>query len=266
MRIAHEAPLCIIKSIQQVTDYDYALVHLFDESEEYFKFFKDAVANDRHVILDNSIFELGVAFNMHKFAGYVDLLRPAAYIVPDALEDKNKTIENFDAWIKDYSHLPGKKIGVVQGKNYDEIVECYRYMDEHADIIAISFDYSYYEKTFPNEKTKYHSWMRGRQYLLGIMLANGEINTDKPHHLLGAGLPQEFARYKFWDWIDTVDTSNPVVHGIRGIRYQRQPEYDIYGLQDKESTKLFKLLDDNVDNIDDVLYNIEMFKYNVSVR
>ena len=252
MRIAHEAPLCIIKSIQQVTDYDYALVHLFDESEEYFKFFKDAVANDRHVILDNSIFELGVAFNMHKFAGYVNLLRPAAYIVPDALEDKNKTIENFDAWIKDYSHLPGKKIGVVQGKNYDEIVECYRYMDEHADIIAISFDYSYYEKTFPNEKTKYHSWMRGRQYLLGIMLANGEINTDKPH--------------KFWDWIDTVDTSNPVVHGIKGIRYQRQPEYDIYGLQDKESTKLFKLLDDNVDNIDDILYNIEMFKYNVSVR
>lgn len=266
MRIAHEAPLCIIKAVQQVTDYDYALVHLFDESEEYFNFFKEAISNERYVILDNSIFELGVAFDMGKFAEYVDLLRPAAYIVPDALEDKDKTIENFEAWIKDYSHLPGKKIGVVQGKNYNEIVQCYRYMNQHADIIAISFDYSYYQEMFPDAKTKYHSWMYGRQSLLEGLLSTGEINTSKPHHLLGAGLPQEFAKYKFYDWIDTVDTSNPVVHGIKGIRYERGPEYDIHGLENKESTKLFKLLDDDVDNIDDILYNIRMFKYNVSVR
>ena len=139
-------------------------------------------------------------------------------------------------------------------------------MNEHADVIAISFDYSYYQELFPDAKTKYHSWMYGRQSLLEVLLATGEINTSKPHHLLGAGLPQEFAKYKFYDWIDTVDTSNPVVHGIKGIRYERGPEYDIHGLEDKESTKLFKLLDDDVDNIDDVLYNIRMFRYNVSVR
>ena len=36
MKIAHEAPLSIFDKVQAVTDYDYALVHLFEESEEYY--------------------------------------------------------------------------------------------------------------------------------------------------------------------------------------------------------------------------------------
>jgi len=30
MRVAHEAPLCIFDVVQEQTDYDYALVHLFE--------------------------------------------------------------------------------------------------------------------------------------------------------------------------------------------------------------------------------------------
>lgn len=264
MRIAHEAPLSIIRDVQKVTDYDYALVHLFDESEEYFNFFKEAVSSGRYVILDNSIFELGTAFNMSKFADYVDKLWPSAYIVPDALEDKDKTIANFELWMKNYDYLPGKKIGVVQGKTYEEVVECYNYMKEHADVIAISFDYSFYEKQFPNEKTKYHSWMLGRQDMLWNMLQGGIIDKTKLHHLLGAGLPQEFAMYRHWDWIDTIDTSNPVVHGMKGIRYLPL-DFGLYGLENKESTKLFTLLDEQVYNMNDILYNIRMFKMNLMV-
>ena len=264
MKVAHEAPLCIIKKVQKVTDYDYALVHLFDESEQYYNFFQEALSNGRYVILDNSIFELGTAFDMNKFAEYVSKLKPSAYIVPDALENKDKTIANFEQWKQIYSDLPGKTIGVVQGKTYEEVVECYNYMKENADVIAISFDYSFYEQRFPNEKTKYHSWMKGRQAMLRDMVESGIIDETKPHHLLGAGLPQEFAMYKHWDWIDTIDTSNPVVHGMKGIRYNRL-SYGLHGLEDKESTKLFTLLDEQVDNIDDILYNITMFKLNLMV-
>ena len=264
MKIAHEAPLSIIRDVQKVTDYDYALVHLFDESEEYYNFFEEALAKGRYIILDNSIFELSEAFDMDKFAKYVTSLRPSAYIVPDALEDMSATIDNIKKWNQKYADLPGLKIGVVQGKTLEEICRCYNYMSKHADIIAISFDYSFYEEKFPDEETKYHSWMKGRQWLLQHMLEEGMINTKKPHHLLGAGLPQEFARYKFWDWIDTIDTSNPVVHGMKGIRYERL-NYGLHGLQNKESTKLFTLLDEQVDNMDDILYNIRMFKMNLMV-
>ena len=33
MKIAHEAPLSIFDRVQVLTDYDYALVHLFEEKE-----------------------------------------------------------------------------------------------------------------------------------------------------------------------------------------------------------------------------------------
>jgi len=263
MRIAHEAPLSIFKRVQTLTDYDYALVHLFDESPEYYQLFKDAVKKGRYVILDNSIFELGKAFDTDKFAEYVRELKPSAYIIPDSLEDMAGTIANFLDWEEFYGTMPGKKIGVVQGKNFDEIVKCYNFMSEHADIIAISFDYSFFQEQYPNQPTKYHSWMLGRIKLLSDLKAQLVINENKPHHLLGCGLPQEFAAYKSYKWIDTIDTSNPVVHGMAGIKYKKDNETDIFGLDLKLSTKLFTMLNDEVANLDDVVYNINSFRANL---
>ena len=39
IKIAHESPKSIFTDVQQVTDYDYALVHLFEEDEEYLEQF-----------------------------------------------------------------------------------------------------------------------------------------------------------------------------------------------------------------------------------
>ena len=71
-------------------------------------------------------------------------------------------------WNEKYSDLPGKKIGVVQGKTYESIASCYDYMDKVAkvDMIAISFDYSYYTVSAPHPN-KYVSWMLGRVKLIG---------------------------------------------------------------------------------------------------
>jgi len=87
IRIAHESPKSVFEDIQRLTDYDYALVHLFEEDEEYLNQFKKAVTKGREVILDNSIFELEEAFDAVKFAKWVEVLKPTWYIVPDALED-----------------------------------------------------------------------------------------------------------------------------------------------------------------------------------
>jgi hypothetical protein len=63
------------------------------------------------------------------------------------------------------------------------------------------------------------------------------INKDKPHHLLGCSLPIEFLFYrKGFDWIDTIDTSNPIVHGLLNINYEPG------GLVTKQSIKLVDLL------------------------
>lgn len=258
IKIAHESPKSIFNRVQSVTNYDYALVHLFEEDNDYLEKFENAVARGREVILDNSIFELEEAFDAEKFAGWVKKLKPTWYIVPDALEDTKKTMSQMAEWNLKYSDLPGKKIGVVQGKTYKQIKACYEYMDKMADVdmIAISFDYSYYTETVPHSN-KYVSWMLGRVKLLGDLLRDGVINVNKPHHLLGVGLPQEGLFYRDYDWIYSMDTSNPVVHAIKGI------EYGDEGLWDKESQKLFEMINTPESEVDInlVLYNIHKFSW-----
>jgi hypothetical protein len=260
IKIAHESPKTIFNKVQRYTDYDYALVHLFEEDQEYLEKFKKAVAKGREVILDNSIFELEKAFDAERFAYWIEELRPTWYIIPDALEDSEKTIKQMEDWNRVYSNLPGKKIGVVQGKTWNQIVHCYMYMDRQADVdmIAISFDYSYYEEEVPHPN-KYVSWMLGRIKLLSELEKKGVINVNKPHHLLGCGLPQEFSFYKHsnYDWIYSLDTSNPVVHGLKGIVYKDE------GLWDKESQKLFTMINADVDKKQwqDIIVNIQKFRW-----
>ena len=87
------------------------------------------------------------------------------------------------------------------------------------------------------------------------MIAEGVINIDKPHHLLGCGLPQEFKAYKNYSWIDSIDTSNPVIHGIKGIWYDAQ------GLMNKESVKLYTLMNEDVSSAWGAIeYNIKTFR------
>ena len=257
MLISHEVPKSLFEQSLTFNDYDYALVHLFDKDPEYLQFYKNSVKNGRHVLLDNSIFELGEAYDNDSFAKWVEELKPTEYIVPDALEDIHKTIDQMEKWNRTYADLPGKRIGVVQGKTPEEISDCYMYMDQHADVdkIAISFDYKLYEEIVPHAN-KYMSWMLGRATMLANLLKAGVINTKKPHHLLGCGLPQEFALYRDYKWIESIDTSNPIVHGIKGIQYEHG------GLQTKESIKLVDLLDVELtsEQLYDVTHNINYFR------
>jgi hypothetical protein len=261
IKVAHESPKDIFNEVQSLTDYDYALVHLFEEDPIYLDQFKKAIAKGREVILDNSIFELEEAFDAVKFDKWVNEIKPTWYIVPDALEQSQKTIDQMEDWNnKGLGYEGSGKIGVVQGKSYDEIVDCYNYMNKEADVdmIAISFDYSYYTKSCPHAN-KYVSWMLGRVKLLGDLLRDGVINKDKPHHLLGCGLPQEFSFYKHsdYDWIYSLDTSNPVVHGIKGISYGSD------GLWSKERQKLHELINSeiSIDQLNTIKNNIQKFKW-----
>lgn len=259
MRIAHEAPLSIFNSIQRVTDYDYALVHLFETNPTYYRKFKDAVLSGREVILDNSIFELGTAFDSEKYYKWICMLQPTYFIIPDVLEDTDATIASMDKWFSKYVTPPQlRTIGVIQGKTYEDLVRCYKAIEPRVDKVAISFDYSYYIESTVNLNTinKYASYMFGRQKLIVEMLNSGVINTDKPHHLLGCALPQEFGAYKDFKWIDTVDTSNPVVHGLNGVAYKP------YGLNEKITTKLIDYMDEEVTDtqLAIIIDNIARFK------
>lgn len=259
MKISHESPLALLPMSRTYNDYDYALVHLFETEPTYLEFFKQSVANGRHVLLDNSIFELGVSFDPDRYAHWIEVLKPTEYIIPDVLEDTIGTMDNAADWMEKYSNLPGKKIGVVQGKSYHDLVQCYQYLDEviNVDKIAISFDYSYYLKVCPHPN-KWMGYTNGRIQTIMQLLENEIINKNKPHHLLGCALPVEFMFYRGQDfnWIETIDTSNPIVHGLLDV------DYEPGGLVSKQSIKLVDLLHSvpNRKQMSKIQRNIELFR------
>ena len=54
------------------------------------------------------------------------------FVIPDCLEDAYETIAKMEDWNnKGLGYLGSGKIGVVQGKTYDEIVDCYNFMNKY---------------------------------------------------------------------------------------------------------------------------------------
>lgn len=260
--VSHESPLQLLEESLNYNDYQYALVHLMNQDETYRDWFLNV--NKRfgsEVLLDNSIFELGESFDPKKYAHWVRELNPNYYIVPDVLEDATATMLKWQEWEKNFDTKGSKSlmIGVVQGKTYQELVDCYTFMSHVADYIAISFDYSYYQYTGLGN-TKLEKWCTGRQRFIQDLIDEGIWNWSKPHHLLGASLAREFRHYidKNIYNIRSCDTSNPVVAAIHGLRYNGDQ-----GLQEKPKTMLCDLINADVD--EDILeltkYNTKMFKH-----
>jgi hypothetical protein len=285
MLISHETPVSLLPYSWGYNDYCYCLVHLLPENVAYKEFYFKSVNYGRRVLLDNSIFELGTAFDPDQFAYWVKELKPFEYVIPDVLEDTAGTCMSMDNFLSKYSDLPGRKIGVVQGKTYQDIVDCYRYIAPKVDKIAISFDYSYYleewntsNKTdftqfdlvlpkglnnITHEIAKDNKWVKyaiGRVMLLDRLYNDDILDIEKPHHLLGASVPWEFSLYSLNDlseYIETIDTSNPIVAGILGKKYE--PEY---GLSEKWSVKLVDFIDAELSTqqIYDSFWNITQFR------
>jgi len=242
MKISHESPICLLDESRRFNDYDYALVHLFEEHPKYYEFFKKSVEMGREVLLDNSIFELGVSFDPERFAYWIKKLKPTSYIIPDVLEDVDGTMTQAYDWFQNpkYASLPGKRIGVLQGKTYEEIVECYKRMTSlGVDSIAISFDYSMYETLFPHP-IKLVSWCFGRVRLINELIDQRVIDYSIPVHLLGCSSIMEFSLYRDekYSFIKSLDTSNPITLSLDNSKYTVESI-----LVTKPKTKLFQLID-----------------------
>jgi hypothetical protein len=259
--VSHESPLQLLEESLKYNDYQYCLVHLMEEDEQYRDWF--LTVNKRlgaDVLLDNSIFELGKSFDPEKYAHWLREINPNYYIVPDVLEDATGTMEQWQNWDNVFQPPENKslKIGVVQGKTWQDLVDCYRFMSEEADYIAISFDYSYYKYTGCG-KDKLSLWCSGRQRFIQDLIDKGYWNWSKPHHLLGCSLAKEFGYYvdKGITNIRSCDTSNPIVAALKGLRYNGD-----LGLQEKPSTMLCDLINAEVDEdtLELVQYNTTMFK------
>jgi hypothetical protein len=276
MILSHETPISLLEESLSYNDYDYALVHLLPTHKRYKDFYFHCSQKGRHVLLDNSLFELGESYDPEEFAYWIKELQPTEYIIPDVFNDKDGTIASYENFISKYSNLPGKKIAVIHGKTYDEFKECYDFFEDKVDKIAFNFVDDYFKKSYDDEclvsrlkvptywnsipENEWKKYALGRAMLVSRMIEDSTMNVYKKHHLLGATLPREFSLYienGISEYITSIDTSNPIVAGLLNKRYEEN-----YGLQEKWSVKLVDFIETepNINQLKDIFYNVGMFK------
>ena len=282
IKIAHEMPTSFLMNgwDMKYCDYSYALVHLFEDHEDYYNYFVACLKEGREVILDNSIFELNKAFDADVFVEWIKKLVADAgtgeslvYVIPDVLDDAAKTISNMKNFKKDYPDLPGKSMAVAQGKTFADITKCFAALRGEVDRVGISFNCEAYDKeydkfgTIDRNEDKYSQllvWKKGRHMFMEHLYHLGLLEGTAVH-LLGAALPDEFGYYtkvrpEIGKSIVSIDTSNPVVHGLLGIRYD-----NTFGLKQKESIKLAEMIDMPIADVDlkaqkIMMYNLDAFR------
>ena len=258
MKISHEVPLCFLKESLKWNDYQYVLPHLIDQYPQY----KTHMLEYREkpgsfIICDNGLFE-GVVHTTEDLLEKINLIRPDVFVVPDAWNDSTITNRNAKHWMMNFkSVLPEETnlMAVCQGNSIGELIITYQTLiDLGYKHIAINHSSAAYTNEFP-EMERLKAQMYGRMAFLRKLVETGMLRKDIHHHLLGASLPQEFMAYTEWKWIKTVDTSNPILVGAEGIRYEDN------GINFKPEHKLEHYFEmDLSDRLDDIIFNVNKFK------
>ena len=256
IKVSHETPMCLLDDSLKFNDYDYCLPHLLDEEPKYLEYFLKAKKLGRYIIMDNSLHELGEAYNHERLIHWVNEIKPNEFIIPDVWESKDESIANAIIW--DIYDVPKEveKIAVVQAKSIHEASECTKiYKDMGFGKICYSYGASYYNDICPHPNEDLGKAL-GRLYVISALIKMGDIKQDDRIHLLGCAVPQEFGWYKNINCIESIDTSNPVMAALEDIQYQN------YGLHKKPKANMndyFYMLNDQVD-FDLLDYNLNMFR------
>lgn len=248
-KISHELPINMLGRSIDINDYEYCLPHLLDENSIYKDHFYKAKKEGRYIIMDNSLHELGEAYDTERLMHWISELEPNEFIVPDVWQNSTQTLVNAKKW-KDIKLPKGTtKVAVVQANSYGEAFECYHILKNHHGYEKIAFSYGadWYAEDFPHPNSLVGKMM-GRIMTISKMYKTGLIKDSDRVHLLGCALPQEFSYYPDFPFIESIDTSNPIIHGLKGKQYKS------FGLLEKEPTKIDQIGIVPLDQ--ETLYNI----------
>ena len=258
IKISHEVPFCLLEKGREFNDFDYLLPHLMDENEEYRNFFYKSKEMGRYIVMDNSLHELGTAYNTERLLYWVNEIKPNEFIIPDVWEDYSASVRNAKEWASVKLPEEVTKVAVVQAKSLHEATICTTaYKDLGYKKIAYSYGAEYYHTICPHPNKDLGKAI-GR-FMVISQLVRDRILSDKDRvHLLGTASPIEFGMYKNIKCIESIDTSNPVMAAIELVQYNdfglfSNPKTNMNSCQDMKikdkffnPTMFYNILDQNV--------------------
>ena len=256
VKISHEVPFCLLSKSLEFNDYDYCLPHLLDQNEEYRTFFNNVKSIGRYVVMDNSLHELGEAYNTERLMHWIKEIKPDEFIVPDVWENYNESVRNAKTWSQIELPEGVTKVAVVQAKTQHYAALCTQaYKDLGYKKIAYSYGASYYNDVCPHPNKDLGKAI-GRYMVINDLMKKGILSSTDRVHLLGTASPIEFGLYKNMECIESIDTSNPVMAGIEQKMY-----FDL-GLPYKPEANMnnFQDIEEKDTNLEFIEYNVKKFR------
>lgn len=257
MKISHELPINLLEYSFGWNDYEYCLPHLLDKYPDYRQYFLDSRERNRFIIMDNGLFE-GVTHTIADLLEKINLIQPDIFVVPDAWNDKTITAKNAKHWLQYELPENTNLMVVLQGETVGELKLLYQQcVDLGYTHFAFNHSSVVYKTLCPTENQLANQTV-GRVLLLEQFKDEQLIKPHHYIHLLGCSVPQEFTHYRD-NWpagmINSVDTSNPIICGALGIRYEE------IGLLEKPSNKIEEFMEaDLEERLEDIKFNVERFK------
>lgn len=256
IQVSHETPRCLLEDSKQFNDYQYCLVHLIEEDEEYREHFLQCRDEGIPIYLDNSLHEKGYAIGGDTLLKWINILKPECVFIPDVWEDRDASVVNARKWSKINLPKGVEKVAVVQAQTLHEAATCYQtYKDLGYQKIAFSYGASYYNDVCPHPNKDLGKAL-GRMYVIASLFKIKIISQNDRIHLLGCAVPQEFGWYKGYNCIESIDTSNPVMASLEGERY------NFWGLDKKPKANMndyYHMFGDQVD-WDLLVHNLTKFR------
>jgi len=289
MLFSFESPLDLLEESFKFNDYEFILYHLINKYPAYKEYVKKSNSMNRLMIMDNSAYELGDDYDLNEYAECIKEFKPDYYILPDKFNNAQTTMTRSCEFLNKFPNLPCKPMGTIHGSTVDEMLNCYSFMNTITDAIAISFKLDVFKELANTEheltdiRSKYDfdtkkskmiwpddmAYAIGRNRFIDLLSKHEEFDENKHYHLLGVNLPQEIVFYKNKPFIKSVDTSNPIVHGMLGIKYTKTGDLKkdidiIYQTIGKPTVKMNDLMERKLTalELDDVKFNISGFKDN----
>ena len=255
MKVSHEVPRCLLTASPEFNDYDYCLPHLLDLDEEYLQYFVNARDNGRYVIMDNSLHELGEAYDYNRLRYWVNELKPNEFIVPDVWMNCHQTAAQAKYWKQFEFPEETKKVAVIQGEDKNQAYLCANLLHGLGyDKLCVSYGATWYNDFFPHSNPDMGKALGRVRFVQGLLKL--KQLKDIKYHLLGCSIPQEFGWYDNHPQIESIDTSNPVMAALEGTWY------DENGLNVKPKANMNDYFDIDFKNVDylNVIHNTRRFK------
>lgn len=268
IKISHEFPenYYLEGLTEDLVDYQYCLAHRFQSNAHYRDYFRNYKSLGGEVYLDNSLYELGTAFDGQIYQKIIRVLEPDYYFLPDVF---NQTTSNIESQLTFFKNMPhdifpsvSKPIAVCHGMTPKDIISSFRILNSTLPdyaMIAIPFGSHAWlnEENDPKylRKSKCEDDNARMAANRGIFLNRYYKTLRKRNiHLLGCKGLREIPFInclESTDFIRSIDTSLPVASALEDneIKMDYKPKF----LIDKN-------FDMPVKNVDLVRKNVEDFR------